>query len=106
LREIHNLLYEEKYFGGIIMRLYTIREVTNLLGISRARVMWLIFTRKLRIAERRGFGRYIEGRNIAEYVYNHPEYDNVIRDRLGWDIADYRRMRRITDKLVASRSRG
>ena len=87
------------------MRLYTIKEVASLLGVSTLMVRWLILTGKLKISERKGFRCYIEGRNIARYVYDHPEYDGVIRDRLGWDISDYRRMRATANKLGILESR-
>ena len=73
--------------------LYTIEEVANLLEVSPRKVRWLIFIGKLKASKIKGSGVIVDRLDIAEFVYNNPEYKKALRDKFGWHIDEYFRVR-------------
>ena len=73
--------------------MYTVDGVANLLGVSPTKVRWWIFIGKLKASKKIGSSIVVYKLDIAEFVYNHPEYKEVLGDKFGWGIDEYFRVR-------------
>ena len=73
--------------------LYTVDEVAKLLEVSPRKIKKLISRRKLKASKDKELGVLVYRLDIAEFVYEHPEYKSALGSKFGWDIDEYFRVR-------------
>ena len=74
-------------------KFYTVEEVAKILEVSPRKVKWLIFIGKLKASRQKSLGVVVYGRDIVDFVYDNPKYDEAVDDKFKWHISEYRKLR-------------